>query len=159
MSIWWFNPVTSIRNWAYDVMTDLWSLSCVLELDDKLATRFGRSARRIEYNTTTREHSQYCYISTTGIDVLIWFSSFCLCVSHDLILFGFQSKMLGKTCSMTTVTKSSEVHQQAELICRQRTAYETSTGFVSYGFPQISILSGWGWRDTFSLDRMFWPDT
>lgn len=27
----------------------------------------------------------------------------------------------------------------------------------SYGFPQISIMSRRGWRDTISLDRMFWP--
>lgn len=47
------------------------SLSCVLLLDDKLTIQFGGNTRRMQYNTTVRLHSDYCYMSTTGFDCLI----------------------------------------------------------------------------------------
>lgn len=41
---------------------------------------------------------------------------------------------------------------------RQPSAYETGKECIAYGFTQISILSLQGWRDLFSLDRVFGHD-
>jgi len=61
--------------------------------------------------------------------------------------------MLAQTCLMTSVNKSSEVHQEAELPSSFLAAYKTSKEFVSYGFTQISKPSRRGWLDSFSLDH------
>jgi len=94
-----------------------------------------------EWNTT----QQYGNIVIIGIyqlrELRLYFiSSFFWSISRDVTIFCFQSKILGETCSMTTVTKSSEVHQEAELTCRRPTGYETSKEFASYGFTQIGVL-------------------
>lgn len=81
-----------------------------------------------------------------------------MCVFCDVTIVCCQSKMMGQMCWMTTVAKSSEMHQQPELM-RQPTAHETVAEIVSYRCKHTSTLFRWGWRDTFSSDSTLWPNS
>lgn len=78
--------------------------------------------------------------------------------SNTWRLLKQRSATISYTYVHTYMNISSEVHQQAELMCRRPTTHDTRKGFVSYALPQISIQSGWGWEDTFPLERIFLLD-